>query len=354
MGSQQFSGATYRSARTHLVDSGKSFTRQATAQQTGNFSASAIADGLNPRKLNRAIHPQGARECCKVAGVSDVMPIAIFMDLTGSMGQFPYEIQKDLPTIMQTLIDRGITEHPSIMVGGMDDEFAVRPDACFQLGQFESGSKELLDAVNNIIIPHNGGGNSGESYHLAFYAMARHTYSQPFAEDGQKGVMFLIGDEEPCIFDADPAISGTTPEIAKEVFGDDNEAVVTMLESVRQVAKQYNIFIIRPDRSSSGSVTKKWQKLLESAGENPENVIDSLQTTAEVIATMVLLIGQKFNHNVDELADVLRSQGANIASATLNAVRAIVPVGDNNNKALAVKGVATGELVTAGDGRTRR
>jgi hypothetical protein len=331
-----------------------SFKRQATAAATGQLNASSIADPLNPRKLNRAIHSQGARECCKVPGVNDVLSIAAWIDLTGSMGQFPYELQKDLPTIMQTLIDQGITEHPSILVGGMDDEIAVPPDACLQISQFETGSKELLDAINNIIIPSNGGGNRGESYHLAFYAMARHTYSQLWSEDQQKGIVFLICDEEPVIGDRDPSRFGTTPEIAKECFGDTLESEVPLLTSLKEVVERNHVFIIRPDRSSQPQITKKWQKLLKDAGENPENVIDGIKTTAEVITYMVLMIGQKLGHDVDDLADVLRTKGASIDAVTLSAVKAIVPVGGPST-AIQTTGTASGELATTDTaGRARR
>ena len=344
MGNSSPSTVDYSNAAAQLKQSGQSFARSTTAAATGNYSN--IADILNPRKLKN-----GLRESCFAKGFNDATPIIIAIDGTGSMGTVPGIIQDQLPKLIELLVEQGVSDHPNVMFMCFDDEHACPPDAVFQMSQFEIGAKELVTSLNEMIIPGNGGGNSGEAYHLPIYAAANHTKLECFDQNGQKGFFFLICDEEPYYYAGDPAQHGTSPAIAKEVFGDTLEKEVSMLDSLKKLAERYHVFCLRPEHTSHGKdneIKKLWQKLFRDAGEDPERVINVGETDA-LISTMAMTIGRLAGIDRSQLVDVLKAKGAAGVDSADIATLAIRP-----SEALVSVGTASSALVEGEDsGRDR-
>ena len=341
MGGGSFDPASYGAAADRLQQTGQTFARATTARATGNYRN--IAEILDPRKLKN-----GMREACYAPGTNDLTPIAVSIDCTGSMQDVPGFIQRELPKLIKFLTDKGITDHPNVLFMGHDDEFAIAPDAAFQMSQFEINADKLIEALNEMVIPLHGAGNNGEAYHLSFYALARHTKLECFERAGEKGYFFMICDEEPYYNASNPATNGTTPEIAKEVFGDVNESVVTMLESVRKVCEHYHVFVIRPGHTQNGTnhkITTMWQKLLREAGGNPEHVLE-IPNTEDIIPAMVAAIGRLVGQDEGDLVDVLGTAG----NAALVATRNVTASGNGLVRA----GVATGAIAPAGNGGRKR
>jgi hypothetical protein len=347
MGAGQFNSIDYDAAVNALQSTGTNFARSAAAASTGNFTN--IAEILNPRKLKN-----GVRESCFAPGFNDATAIVVSIDGTGSMEQIPFHIQQQLPKLLELLTEKGVSDHPNVLFMCHDDELIGLPDAVFQMSQFEIESTKLISALNEMIIPGQGGGNQGEAYHLSFYAAANHTRMEAFERDGAKGFFFMICDEEPFYHAGDPTKEGTSPAIAKEVFGDTIEATVTMLESVKKVCERYHVFILRPGHTSHGknkTISRMWQDLLRKAGENPEHVLEVEETEA-IIPTIALSIGRLADVDEDDLVDVLKAKGAAGIDSAIQATRAIVPVG---NRQPAVVGKASGALATEkGTSRQRR
>lgn len=345
MGSTGFSSVDYTKAAGVLRSSGKSFARAATARATGNFKS--IAEHLDPRKLKN-----GVRECCFAPGFSDALPIIVSIDATGSMDQVPFTVQAELPKLIELLLEQGVSDRPNVLFMAHDDEQAIGPDACFQISQFETGASELLGACNELVIPHNGGGNRGESYHLAVYAAARHTRLEAHERDGSKGFLFLIGDEEPIIGNGDPLVQGTSPEIARECFGDSLEAEVPLVKSLMEAGEKFHIFLIRPHHTSHGqnpAITKAWRDLFRAAGINAENVQEVADTSA-IISTIALTVGTILGADRSELVSVLQSKGAAGIDAATSATQALVPVA---GALLAKAAQVSGNLPAVTAGRVR-
>lgn len=332
----------YSAAVDHLQAKGQTFQRSATAAQTRNFSN--IADILNPRKLKN-----GVRESCFAPGFNDATPIIVSIDATGSMNAVPADIRDQLPKLIELLIEQEVSDHPNVMFMVHDDERAQGPDAVFQMSQFEIGPQELTTALNECIFPGNGGGNRGEAYHLPIYAAANHTKLECFERDGQKGFLFIIGDEEPYYGAGDPTVYGTSPEIAKECFGDIIEAEVSMLESLKKAAERYHIFLLRPGHTSHGTnpeIKARWQQLFKQAGIDSEHVIDVAETPA-LVTTMAMTIGTLAGVDRDALVDVLKQKGAAGVDKAASAALALRPT-------QALVGTASGALAEAeAPGRTR-
>ncbi len=322
MGGSNFESLKYKAAVSKLQDTGQTFARATQARATGVYSN--LANILDPKQLKN-----GVRESCFAPGFNDATPVVVSMDGTGSMEDVPYDLQKSLPTLMTMLTEQGISDHPNIMFMQHDDEHAVPPDAAFQMSQFETGAEELITALNEMVIPHQGGGNRGEAYHLPLYAAARHTRLECFERDGTKGFLFIIGDEEPFYGAGDPKVNGTSPEVAKAVFGDHLEKTVTMLESLKEAATRYHVFVIRPGHTLHGkdrSITKMWQDLFRAAGEDPERILEIPETEA-IIATMVMTIARTQGVDGDEIEEILKQKGAPGAQSAAAATKAIMPVG---------------------------
>ncbi len=347
MGSGSHDPVDHASAVKALDDSGKAFARSTRAAATGDFAGS-IAKILDPKGLKN-----GVRESCFAPGFDQVTPIVVSIDCTASMEDVPEKIQKALPALIGLLVEQGITDHPNVMFIGHDDETVV-PNAAFQMSQFEIGAPKLVEALNEMVIPMRGGGNDGEAYHLTFYALARHTKLESFERDGTKGFAFVICDEQPYYDAGDPSKHGTSPAIAHSVFGDRIEAEVTMLESVRETCKKFNVFVLRPKHTHHGTdvrITKMWQKLLQDAGENPEHVLEVAETDA-LVSTMAMAIGRFSGVEHDDLVDVLRAKGAKGVHAASKATAALVPA-----VGAALVAQASGEITTSSTGahgRARR
>ncbi len=347
MGNTGFSPLDYTRGVDNLRAAGVTFKRSRDAASSGVY---AVADILNPRQMKG-----GVRECCFAPGFDDALAVFVSIDGTGSMGQVPGQLQTELPKFFELITERGISDRPNVLFACHDDEHALPPDAAFQMSQFETAAAELLQALNELVIPQMGGGNSGEAYHLSFYAAANHTRLEAYERDGTKGFFFMICDEQPFYDAGDPATNGTSPAIAKEVFGDMLQHEVTMLDSVRKTFQRYHVFVIRPGHTSNGknrSITHMWQELLRQAGENPQHVLEVDETEA-IVPTMALTVGQILGENRDELIDVLRGKGTIGLESATRATQALVPV--SHGRLLTAVGKASATLTKFNvPGRRRR
>src|SRR3954447_10639621 len=173
--------------------------REAHRAETG-ASAFAYTDALKSvpagsRKTHNKMNPLGVnfRESRDSASHPTSKAIAVLFDVTGSMGTIPVVLQKKLSNLMNMLIRKGYVEHPQIMFGGIGDATCDR--APLQMGQFESGI-EMDDDLGRMYLEGGGGGQNTESYELAAYFMARHTAMDCFEKRGEKGYLFIIGDEQ--------------------------------------------------------------------------------------------------------------------------------------------------------------
>lgn len=342
MGGGSFDPTAYYSTTSSLASSGKTFARAASASRSGDYTN--IAEHLDPAKMKN-----GMREACFAPGFENATPIIVALDCTGSMAQVPDHIQKHLPELIGLLTEKGVSDHPNVLFMGFDDEHFV-PRAAFQMSQFEAGDQELINALNELIIPRMGGGNRGEAYHLAFYAAAYHTRTDEWDQKQKKGFFFIIGDEEPYYDNADPKMHGTKPDIAQQVFDVAGEKEVPMVESVRATAERYHVFVIRPGGTSnfaSKEITQAWQNLLSEAGVNPEHVLQ-IPDVANVIPTIALAIGRINGIPDNEIADVLTTKGIDSSKALV----AISGVSAGPTRSLTAK--ATNKVVTTDTPRTPR
>src|SRR3989344_5461805 len=124
----------------------------------------------------------------------DSIPIAMILDVTGSMHSIPTVLQQKLSRLMDVGIDKAGIPDPQVLVGAVGDSVSDRFP--IQVGQFES-SNLFDEQLRNIILEGGGGGQSMESYALAYRFAADHTATDAFEKRGKKGYLFTMGDEKP-------------------------------------------------------------------------------------------------------------------------------------------------------------
>ncbi len=240
---------------------------------------------------------------------SDIHPeslsLAVFLDVTGSMGRIPeILVREKLGSLMNTLISHGIA-HPQIMFGAIGDH--VSDNYPLQVAQFESGTDELDKWLTEIYVEGGGGGQSMESYTLGWLFCACHTSCDCFEKRGQKGFLFTIGDEA--------AWDKLEESRLKSIMGYTEATDLTDKQLLEEVQRSYHVFHIHINEASyrnDPTVLGYWKSLL---GERLI-VLDDYNAIAETIASTVAVI-----HGVDLrkiLASFDNTTSKTVAKALVN------------------------------------
>ncbi len=270
-----------------------------------NMSTDDIFANNKTGKSSAAMSPVGVK--FRESRDSDIHPdslsIAVYLDVTGSMGRIPeILVREKLGSLMNTLISHGI-EHPQILFGAIGDHVSDRYP--LQVAQFESGTDELDKWLTEIYIEGGGGGQSKESYTLGWLFCARHTSCDCFEKRGQKGFLFTIGDEA--------AWDKLEADRLKAIMGYSEATTLTDQQLLEEVQRSYHVFHIHINEASyrdDPNVLGYWKKLL---GERLI-ILDDYNAIAETIASTVAVI-----HGVD-LSNILNSFDKSISQTVAKAL----------------------------------
>ena len=275
----------------------------------------AIRTGAADRTVHPKMNPRGVR--VRESRDSDAHPqshaVAVLLDVTGSMQQVPRILQAQLPKLMGLLIRKGYLEHPAILVGAIGDATCDR--APFQVGQFESGI-EIEEDLGKLYLEGGGGGHITESYELALYFMARHTAMDCYEKRGQRGYLFVIGDEIP--------YANVKRKEVRAIIGDGLQASIPVEEVIAELQRNYDVYHVLPKMTSNWSnpaVHRRWVELL---GQNALR-LEEPSAICELIASTIGVAEGKVD--LEHLTDDLREAGSSAAVA--QAVRSsLVEVGE--------------------------
>jgi hypothetical protein len=324
MGSTNWSASLYSDRASLRADVARS-----TGKSVDDIAFAYHADVASGRASgpHKSLDPKGVvfRESRDSDVHPESMPIAILLDVTGSMSTVPRQIQASLPKLMSLLIRKGYVEHPAILVGAIGDATCDRVP--LQVGQFESGI-EIEDNLTNLVLEAGGGGQQTESYELALYFLARHTAHDHWEKRGQRGYLFIIGDENPY-----PQVK---PDEVEAVIGNKLGEAVPVEQILAEVRERYNVFYVLPRMTSNfndAGIRKRWKQLL---GENVL-LLDEPAGICELIASQIGL--WEGTAHADKIADDLVDAGAS-ASIAGSVSRALVPAG-----AVAAKGKAMAQAL---------
>jgi hypothetical protein len=235
--------------------------------------------------------------------------IILASDVTGSMGEIAeVMIRSGLDTTMREIYNRVPVTDPHVMVMAVGD--AECDSAPLQATQFEADIR-LAEQLKDLWIEGGGGGNGGESYHLAWYFAAMKTSVDCFERRGKKGYLFTIGDE--------PILAGIGRDQLRRVFGSGTEAAdLSSADLLAMASRSYEVFHVALTQvgfaaSHLRQVLATWKPLLG------ERVIecDDHSRVAEVIVSAIQVI------EGHDKASVARSWSGSTAATVANAVKSL-------------------------------
>ena len=258
------------------------FSSQAKTKSTDDIfkqnRTGVIAQTMDPKGVqfresrDSDIHPES-------------IPLMVWLDVTGSMGQIAVNIAKEkLSNLMTTLIKHGVAD-AAVFFGAIGDHLKPSGNSDkypLQVGQFESGTDELVKCLTSTFIEKGGGGNHIESYLLAHIFAGRHTSIDSFEKRGKKGFLFTIGDEG-----NHKSISGAS---LKKILGYSEEAEdITDKEAYEMASRLYHIFHIHvneAEHKDNQQILNYWTDLL---GERLI-VMEDHDMISEIIASTVAIM----------------------------------------------------------------
>lgn len=232
-----------------------STTAYVSAPRHEVFTSSRMPQSLDPAKIT-------LRESCDSADNPHSTPIILALDVTGSMGRYAELIAKEaLPKLMSDIYEQRPVSDPHVMFMGIDDVHARSP-AALQVSQFEADIR-ILEQLRQVWLVGGGGGNSSESYDLAWYFAAQRTKTDSFNKRSEKGFLFTFGDEE-------APYEQLTANDLQMVFGAGQHSPCSPQQSLAMAKERYHVFHVvieegdyyrqRPER-----VRSSWTELMGSS-----------------------------------------------------------------------------------------
>ncbi len=299
-------GSTYSSS---VFDS----TIGATARAGGtSFKYDAdVKSGAAPTAVHPTLDPKlvagpkspYAGKVMRESRDSDAHPnsvaIAVLFDVTGSVGRGPRVFIEKLGPLMSLIVKKGYLADPQLLFGAIGDETC--DTVPLQIGQFESGN-EMDQALSKVYVESGGGGQHFESYELAMYFMARHTSADCWEKRGQKGYLFIVGDE--CFR---PKISRGAIE---RIIGDKVDEDLSTEDLLSELREHYEVYWIFPNCSEYYNM-ELTQKPLRETFDQSFIKLEKIEEIAELLAATIG-ISQGFNPKdiVTDLVDAGLSKDA--------------------------------------------
>ena len=303
MGTGHYSSRTY-SAVTNA--------RNYASKSADQIFSDSLKDTMNPAKLKN-----GMRECRDSMDHPYSVPIMVFVDVTGSMGSIPFNlIRNQFPRMMDTLIGYGVND-AQICFGAIGDHIADQVP--LQIGQFEQETVLLIDSLADIYIEGGGGGQTMESYPLAWYIAGYHTSTDSCEKRGLKGFLFTIGDES--------FHSHYNGKFIRQLMGmKETPQTYTAEQLYASASEKYHIFHIHVNDGSYSAkdIGHEWKKLL---GER-FLVLDDSNSVAELIGATVSVIN---GADMDKILKSFDRSTASAISKTLAKIDSLVPSKYNDN-----------------------
>jgi len=300
MGSGSWSSSAYNSSTTDRATRGVRDFAYHHDYQSGKVHN--VHPDLDPSLLKG-----GVRESRDSAEHPESLPIAIFFDVTGSMGSVPVTLQKKLTKLMDIILEKTSVRHPQIIVGAIGD--AICDSFPFQVGQFESDNR-FDEQLRNIILEGGGGGQVFESYGLAHFFAAKCVVADSFSKRHKKGYLFTMGDE---LFW--PVIKSRELD---RVFGkavSHNGADYNVRDLVEEAKRKWEVFHLHAMDGSypdNETILRGWSALL---GERFIKVRNS-SLVCEVIAGIIYgLEASKTAQQVVEDMGLSGSEGDDVSAA---------------------------------------
>lgn len=260
---------SYSSTKKMNVGSDGSISGDYHAQDM--FKQRMIAPELDPKNK--------MRECCDSSEHPNTIPVILGLDVTGSMGGAAVEVAKKLNVVMTSLYEK--VADVEFMIMGIGD--LAYDNAPIQASQFESDIR-IAEQLDKIYFEGGGGGNSYESYTVAWYFGLRHTKLDCWNR-GRKGIIITMGDE--------PLNPYLPKRQIADATGDNLQGDVETKELYEEAIRKFDIYHLAVNDSQTSyryhesGIKESFGKFLD---ENHLRVV-SMDNIANAIVDIVTHLG---------------------------------------------------------------
>jgi hypothetical protein len=235
--------------------------------------------------MKPSLDPKGVavRESRDSADNPNSTALIVALDVTGSMGMIADNIARQgLGILFQEVLDRKPISDPHLMFMAIGDAYC--DDSPLQVSQFEADNR-IVEQLTDIYLEGGGGGNSFESYDLAWYFAGQHTSIDCFEKRGKKGYLFTVGDEE--------CPPGLRASQLQEICGDHVSQDVSSAELLEMVSKMYHVFHVVVEegshcRGNPEPVVDGWKKVL---GQRVLRLSDHTKLSEVIISAIQVIEG---------------------------------------------------------------
>lgn len=230
-------------------------------------------------------------------------PVIIGFDVTTSMGFLAEELALHaLNRAIMYLYEHKPISFPQVLCCAIGD--SKSDQIPLQVTQFESDIR-IIKQLTGLYLEGGGGGNGGESYHLAWYFAANRTRTDCWEKRKQKGILITIGDDR-----CHKLL--TRNEIAR-VFGDSPAYDLSDSELLAAAEEKYHVFHISIDKGMPGEnkIFSDWNALMP--GRTAVISKKNIACLAELIFALISVAEGK-THN-EALRSVDQSAAEIIADA---------------------------------------
>jgi hypothetical protein len=275
----------------------------------------------------RSVHPtldltrKPYREARDNADNPESLPIAILLDVTGSMRDVPKLLLPEFGKLMSIILDEGAVKYPQIAFGAIGDANGDRYPV--QLSEFEADDELVEQHLGNLILEGGGGGTMQESYELLVYFFANAVETDAWEKRGQKSFLFIVGDEQ--------FYTTVRADQAKRYLGLDLREDVDAASAFRGLQEKWEVFLLRPEEGSyseepyKSQVESQWKAVL------PEERVIAAESYTDIVpkiaATISLMAGLDLATVVGAVRDRFGAAAADGVSTSLVPVAsAVVPV----------------------------
>lgn len=346
MGGGNWDTGVYTSRATAKAAAGQTTFHHTYQVRTGQ------AKGVNPLVdplIRAGTASPHAGQVMREVMISDEHPnptaIAVVLDVTGSNIQAATVAHSKLPQLHGLLQRKGYAEDPQILFGAIGDAFS--DEVPLQMGQFESDNR-MDEQLEAIYLEGNGGGQRHETYELAAYFLAHHTYMEPFERYGKKGYVFFIGDEMPyqTVQRAYNGYYRGRGHTLESLTGDVLEGDIPTERVFEELKAKFEVFFLFQKQGSyqAQDILPTWRKLL---GERAV-VLDDPAAVCEFIAGLLGM--NEAGLTEEEVTEDLLAIGADPA-AVKAAGKALARIGGGSSPLARTTGTLPEDDQTSGTAR---
>ncbi len=266
----------------------KKQAEEAKVKVNSGFTADSMCDEFNPAIVTTRHSKKGPFNEYR-----DVITVLIGLDVTGSMDIIPKSLLEG--SLGSLMVDLKKTfgrpnENLQISFAGIGDAESDR--APLQVTHFESDNR-FAQQLEKIWLEGGGGANGAESYNLLWWYAANKTHLNYVQQDGRKGILITIGDDN-----VHPGLTAAGIQMwldPKYDGGDISNQV--LLHAVREQYDVYHIVI------TDGQAY--WYDLVKKANKTAEQKLTEAKQWTDLLG-MNNVICTKSNGVADAIAEIIK------------------------------------------------